>query len=82
MGNNSDRVFPPAMRRAQAERALLFTIEAWDPNCPSHITARFSESEVAEAVALLTQKIVALEADNARLRAALHANAPEATSEA
>ncbi len=68
--------------RARPERALLFTSEAWDPNCPAHITARFSESGVAEAVALLTQKIAALEADNARLRAALHANAPGATSQA
>jgi uncharacterized protein len=56
--------------RARPERAILFTIEAWDVNCSQHITARFTESEVAEASAPLLQRIAALEAENARLRAA------------
>jgi predicted pyridoxine 5'-phosphate oxidase superfamily flavin-nucleotide-binding protein len=54
--------------RARPERALLFTIEAWDINCSQHITARFSEPEIATAVAGLRERIVALEAENARLR--------------
>jgi predicted pyridoxine 5'-phosphate oxidase superfamily flavin-nucleotide-binding protein len=54
--------------RARPERALLFTIEAWDVNCSQHITARYSEAEVAEAVTALRDRIVALEAENARLR--------------
>ncbi len=29
--------------RARPERAILFTVEAWDVNCSQHITARFSE---------------------------------------
>src|SRR5438876_7746897 len=33
--------------RARPERAILFTLEAWDVNCSQHITARFSEDEVA-----------------------------------
>src|SRR5215831_17395285 len=37
--------------RARPERAILFTIEAWDVNCSQHITARFSEPEIAEATA-------------------------------
>ena len=31
--------------RGRPERAIVFTIEAWDTNCQSHITARFSEDE-------------------------------------
>jgi predicted pyridoxine 5'-phosphate oxidase superfamily flavin-nucleotide-binding protein len=56
--------------RARPERAILFTVEAWDANCSQHITARFSETEVAQATAALTQRLAALEAENARLRAA------------
>lgn len=57
--------------RARPERAILFTIDAWDVNCSQHITQRFTESEIAAAVAILQQKIAALEAENAQLRAAL-----------
>ena len=33
--------------RARPERAILFTVEAWDVNCSQHITARFTETEIA-----------------------------------
>jgi predicted pyridoxine 5'-phosphate oxidase superfamily flavin-nucleotide-binding protein len=56
--------------RARPERAILFTVEAWDVNCSQHITARFTEAEIEEASAALRHRIAALEADNARLRAA------------
>jgi predicted pyridoxine 5'-phosphate oxidase superfamily flavin-nucleotide-binding protein len=56
--------------RARPERAILFTIEAWDVNCSQHITARFSEAEVVEATTALRDRIAALEAENAQLRAA------------
>src|SRR5262245_4236346 len=59
--------------RARPERAILFTVEAWDVNCSQHITARFTEAEVAEATAPLLQRIAALETENARLRAAAEA---------
>ena len=62
--------------RAKPERALLFTIEAWDVNCSQHITARFSEDEVVRAVSGLQARIAELETENAALRAA----APEAKS--
>ena len=52
------------------ERAILFTVEAWDVNCSQHITARFSESEIADATVVLRNRIAELEAENARLRAA------------
>jgi len=55
--------------RARPERAILFTIEAWDTNCPQHITERYTQAEVAVAVSGLRDRIVALEAENAALRA-------------
>jgi hypothetical protein len=55
--------------RARPERAILFTVEAWDVNCTQHITPRFTEAEVAEATAPLRDRILALEAENARLKA-------------
>lgn len=57
--------------RARPERAILFTIEAWDVNCSSHIVTRFTEAEIGEALAAVQSKISELEAENARLRAAL-----------
>lgn len=55
--------------RTRPERAILFTVEAWDVNCTQHITARFTESEIADATVVLRERIAALEAENARLRA-------------
>jgi len=57
--------------RARPERAILFTIEAWDVNCSQHIVARFSEAELEETFTAVQAKIAALEAENAKLRAAL-----------
>lgn len=51
------------------ERAIVITIEAWDPNCRQHITPRFTRAEVEAAVAPLRMRIAALEAEVARLRA-------------
>ena len=63
-----DRLIDPAYK-ARPERAILFTVEAWDVNCTQHITARFTESEIADAILVLRDRIAALEAENARLRA-------------
>jgi predicted pyridoxine 5'-phosphate oxidase superfamily flavin-nucleotide-binding protein len=59
--------------RARPERAILFAVEAWDVNCSQHITARFSEADVAAATAIMRERIAALEAENARLRAGVPA---------
>lgn len=57
------------------QRSLLFSLEAWDINCPQHITPRFTEDDIAEAVARMQapwqQRITELEAENETLRAAL-----------
>ncbi len=57
--------------KARPERAILFTIEAWDVNCSSHIVTRFTEAEVEQAFAAVQAKVAELETENARLRAAL-----------
>lgn len=57
--------------KAKPERAILFTVEAWDVNCSQHIVTRFTEAEIAEAMGGVTRKIAELEAENARLRALL-----------
>lgn len=57
--------------KARPERALLFSIEAWDVNCSQHIVARFTEAELEDAFAAVAGKIAELEAENARLRALL-----------
>src|SRR6478609_7822838 len=46
--------------RARPERAILFTIEAWDSNCSQHITERYTEAEVAMAIDGLRERIAAL----------------------
>ncbi|KAA0699587.1 pyridoxamine 5'-phosphate oxidase [Neorhizobium sp. P12A] len=54
--------------RARPEQVILFTVEAWDANCPQHIPQRF---EAAEVLALMTEKdarIKALEAEIDQLK--------------
>ena len=62
--------------KAKPERAILFTIEAWDVNCSAHIVTRFTEAEIGEALTTVQAKIAELEAENARLRAALAETQP------
>lgn len=52
----------PADAKARPEQAILFTLEAWDVNCPQHITRRLAEEEVEQLVAPLRQRIAELEA--------------------
>lgn len=51
------------------ERLVIIHVEGVQPNCPQHITPRFSEAELAEALAPLRSRLAELEAENARLRA-------------
>src|ERR1044071_4144940 len=57
--------------KARPERVILFTIEAWNANCSQHITARLSEPEIEQLFGTLQEQMSALQAENARLRAAL-----------
>ena len=60
--------------KAKPERILRLRLEAFDWNCPQHITPRFTEAEIAPAVQSLRERLAELEADNARLRDRLAAN--------
>jgi len=55
---------------AKVERGIVITLEGFDWNCPQHITPRFTQDELAEALAPVRARIDALEAENAALRAA------------
>ena len=46
---------------APAERIVLFQVEAFDWNCPQHITPRFTEEEVMAREEVLHQRIQELE---------------------
>ena len=63
------RLFPEGYR-ARAEAVILFTVEAWDANCPQHIPQMLFAEDVAAAIGTLKTRIAELEAENARLRAA------------
>ncbi len=55
----------------QPERAIRFYVEAWNPNCKQHITARFTEEEVASKMDPLRKRIDELEAEIEELRSKL-----------
>ena len=57
--------------RARAERIFVLTLEAFDWNCPQHITLRFSEAEIREGMREVRERMTELETQNARLRAEL-----------
>lgn len=57
--------------RAKLERIFRLRLESFDWNCSQHITPRFTEQEIAEAVQPLRDRMNELEAENAALRARL-----------
>jgi len=63
-----EQLVDPAYK-ARPERAIAFTLDAWDANCQQHIVARYSEVEIAPAVDRLAARIRELEEEVARLKA-------------
>jgi predicted pyridoxine 5'-phosphate oxidase superfamily flavin-nucleotide-binding protein len=59
----------PADYKARAEQVILFTVTAWDSNCPQHIPQRFESSDVADAIVAKDEQIAALKAELAMLKA-------------
>ncbi|NKL30199.1 pyridoxamine 5-phosphate oxidase [Rhizobium leguminosarum bv. viciae] len=59
--------------RAKAERIFRLRLEAFDWNCPQHITPRYTEHEVEKAATPLRERLAQLEAENADLRRRLEA---------
>jgi predicted pyridoxine 5'-phosphate oxidase superfamily flavin-nucleotide-binding protein len=62
------RLKPPGYR-ARPEQVVLFTVIAWDVNCPQHIPQRFEAAAVQAAIESRDERITALEAEVAKLRA-------------
>ncbi len=58
----------PENYRARPEQAILFTVDAWDVNCPQHIPQKLDAADVAGAIERLNTRIAELEAENARLK--------------
>ncbi len=56
-----ERLIDPGYE-ARPERAFVFEVEAWDVNCPQHITPRYTEAEIAPVIERLQSRIAALEA--------------------
>lgn len=48
--------------RARVERAVVIEVDAFDWNCPQHITPRFTEAELAVATAPLRDELARLRA--------------------
>jgi predicted pyridoxine 5'-phosphate oxidase superfamily flavin-nucleotide-binding protein len=62
----------PADPSAVIERAMLIHVEAFDWNCPQHITPRYTIEELEPSLAPLRERLATLEAENAELRAKLN----------
>jgi len=58
----------PAGYKARPDQVILFTVSAWDSNCPQHIPQRFEAADVAAALAERDEHIADLEAEISRLR--------------
>ena len=54
--------------KARAEQAILFSVAAWDSNCPQHIPQRFEAAEVTAMVAERDRRIEDLTKELDRLR--------------
>lgn len=53
---------------AKPEQAILFTVTAWNGNCPQHIPQMFAAADVAAALEVRDKRIEELEAEVARLK--------------
>ena len=57
----------PVDQPARPEQAILFTVSAWDANCPQHIPQRFEAAEVTAMLAERDARIARLEEELSRL---------------
>lgn len=53
----------------KVERAIVFTVEAWDINCPQHIHKRFAQRQISPVISELQAKIADLEEQLRQARA-------------
>jgi uncharacterized protein len=52
----------------KVERAIVFTLEAWDINCSQHIHRRFSQRQIAPVIEQLQERVRELEGELAASR--------------
>lgn len=71
----------PRDYRARPEQATLFTVSAWDANCPQHIPQRFEAADVAAALGERDKRIERLEQEIALLKGLQGAVAAEAAAQ-
>ncbi|HEU0213589.1 MAG TPA: pyridoxamine 5'-phosphate oxidase family protein [Jiangellaceae bacterium] len=66
--------------RARIERAVVVHVEAFDWNCPQHITPRYTIEEINSAIDPIRERLAELEGENEQLRAQIRAvdSSPEA----
>ena len=60
----------PADYPARPEQVILFTVAAWDVNCPQHIPQRFEADDVRAEIEKRDQRIAALERELGELKLA------------
>lgn len=63
------------------ERAYVIRVEAFDWNCPQHITPRFTEEQIREALAPFESRLEELEQENRKLREAARSGGQPSNSE-
>jgi uncharacterized protein len=61
-----EQLADPEYRRGKPERAIVFTLAAWDMNCPQHIHKRVLVSDVAPIIEKLQARVQDLEAELAQ----------------
>ncbi len=62
-----DRLTPPNYK-ARPQQVMLFSVSAWDVNCPQHIPQRFEAEDVQAALAERDRRIEELETEIERMR--------------
>ena len=60
--------------KTPAERAVLIHVEAFDWNCPQHITPRYTVEELEASLGPIRRRLEALEEENTRLKIAQSAS--------
>src|SRR6202012_5833393 len=63
--------------KTEIERVYVIHVEAYDWNCPQHITPRYSAEELREGMKDVEKRLQALEQENASLRKELAAGHPK-----
>jgi predicted pyridoxine 5'-phosphate oxidase superfamily flavin-nucleotide-binding protein len=66
----------PENYKARPEQTIVFSVSAWDANCPQHIPQRFAAEEVVKLLAERDRRIAALEVENREMRSSIGRSGP------